>query len=117
MFDFEKLEVYKLVREQYNKVIDFLKSDTVIKEKVKERWSNAMLQGLLNLVQASGRINSAEKKNFITISRGYIFECAALLDILKSTGNISEEIYNDFYECYERISKMLLGMYKSFCKV
>jgi len=114
MFDFEKLEVYQLMKEQHNKVMLLLRQDDHMDRQVHDHWKNAMLLAVMNLVQASARVNSNEKRDLITISRGYIFECSSLLDLVNSTNGIGSVTYQDLYENYERISKMLLGMYKSF---
>jgi four helix bundle protein len=114
MFDFEKLEVYQLMKEQHNKVMLMLRQNDQMDRQVHDHWKNAMLLAVMNLVQASARVNSNEKRDLITISRGYIFECSSLLDLVKSTNGISAVMYQEVYDNYERISKMLLGMYKSF---
>jgi four helix bundle protein len=114
MFDFEKLEVYQLMKDQHNKVMLMLRQDDQMDRQIHDHWKNSMLLAVLNLVQASARVNSIEKKDLITVSRGYIFECSSLLDLVKSTNGISAVTYRELYDNYERISKMLLGMYKSF---
>ncbi len=114
MFDFEKLEVYQLMKDQHNKVMLMLRQEDQMDRQIHNHWKNVMLLAVMNLVQASARVNSIEKKDLITISRGYIFECASLLDLVKSTNGINPVTYQELYDNYERISKMLLGMYKSF---
>jgi len=114
MFDFEKLEVYQIVKDQYIKVIDLLRQNETIDKQLHDHLKNAMLFSVLNLVQSSGRIVNSEKKELIAISRGFIFECSAIIDLLKTSGIISGSEYQDLYENFERISKMLFGMYKSY---
>jgi four helix bundle protein len=69
---------------------------------------------LLQLVQASGRVSTSEKKTLLTAARGFVFECSAILDLLKTSGDIDSEKYEELYNNYERISKMLLGMLRSY---
>jgi four helix bundle protein len=114
MFDFEKLEVYQLMKEQHNKVMLLLGQDEAMDRQIHNHWKNAMMLAVMNLVQASARVNSTEKRDLITVSRGYIFECTALLDLVKSINGIQPADYQALYDNFERISKMLLGMYKSF---
>ena len=114
MFDFEKLEVYQLMKDQHNKVMLMLRQDDSMDRQIHDHWKNSMLLAVMNLVQASARVNSNEKRDLITISRGYIFECSSLLDLVKSINGIDSAAYQELYDNYERISKMLLGMYKSF---
>ena len=114
MFDFEKLEVYQLMKEQHNRVMLMLSQEDKMDRQIHDHWKNSMLLAVMNLVQASARVNNTEKKDLITISRGYIFECSSLLDLIKSNNGLSDSVYKELYDNYERISKMLLGMYKSF---
>ncbi|HNX45032.1 MAG TPA: four helix bundle protein [Bacteroidales bacterium] len=114
MFDFEKLEVYQLVKEQTSLVFSQLNEISGIEDTVLSTWKNSGLQIMLHLVQASGRVGTSEKKTLLTSARGYVFECAAILDLVKTSGLIEPDKYEELYNNYERISKMLLGMYKSY---
>ena len=116
MFDFEKLDVYQVVKEQNNKVIMFLISNNEIDALLKDYWKKSSLSSVLNLAEGTGRKNTDEKKDFLTSSRGNIFESATILQIIKDLGWIDEMTYQDFYDGYEKASKMLLGMYRSYSK-
>lgn len=116
MFDFEKLDVYQVVREQNVKVIQYLKSTEIIDELLKDQWKKSSLSSVLNLAEGTGRKNTDEKKDFLTAARGNIFESAAILQTLKDLGTVDEITYLDFYDGYEKASKMLLGMYRSYSK-
>jgi four helix bundle protein len=114
MFDFEKLEVYQLVKEQTNLVFKQIAKTEGLDSLIRDSWKNASLQVLLQLVQASGRVSTSEKKNLLTAARGYVFECSAILDLLKASGEVDAEKFEELYNNYERISKMLLGMFRSY---
>jgi len=114
MFDFEKLDVYQVVKEQNNKVIMFLNSNQEIDSLLKDYWKKSSLSSVLNLTEGTGRKNTDEKKNFFMASRGKIFESTTILQIVKDLGWINEATYQDFYDGYEKSSKMLLGMYRSY---
>ncbi len=112
MFDFEKLEVYKLASAQNNRTIKFLassKTDLYLKE----QWKRASLSMVLNLAKGIGRVTSADKKHFCTMLRGSVYECAALLNVVKELDLLNEEEYKQMYDNYEQISKMLLGLYRN----
>jgi four helix bundle protein len=115
MFDFEKLDVYQIVKDLNVKVLFFLKSST-IDSYLYEQWKRATLSALLNLAEGTGRMVDADKRHFLTIARGSVFESVAILDLLKSMNAIPENVYQEFYSGYEQISKMLLGMYRSYSK-
>ena len=114
MFDFEKLEVYQLVKEQTNLVFKQIAKTEGLDSLIRDSWKNASLQVLLQLVQASGRVSTSEKKSLLTAARGYVFECSAILDLLKASGEVDAEKFEELYNNYERISKMLLGMFRSY---
>lgn len=114
MFDFEKLDVYQVVKEQNNKVLLFLSENHGIDELLVKNWKEASLGIVLNLAQGTGRKNPNEKKQFLTLARGFVFESAAILQIVKDFDQIEETRYFELYEGYEKASKMLLGMFRSY---
>lgn len=114
MFDFEKLDVYQVVKEQHNKVMSFLNESHGVDELLVKNWKEAGLGVVLNLAQGTGRKNPNEKKQFLTLARGFVFECAAILQIVKDFNQIDEMQYQEFYDGYEKASKMLLGMFRSY---
>lgn len=114
MFDFEKLDVYELVNEINIQVIELFSSSELSSTEPGQILKDSTLLMLINLAQATGRISKDEKIEFITESRGCIFEAVAMLNLLKKTGMITEQQHSNLYEQFERASKMLLGMYKSY---
>jgi hypothetical protein len=114
MFDFEKLEVYQLVKEQTSRIFNFAleieDADPILIDQLK----NSMLQGLTSLVHASGRISNIEKQALLADSRCSVFVSATILDLLHYSGNVSKEKYQELYDNFEKISKMLLGMFRSY---
>ena len=59
-------------------------------------------------------MTNSDKKELLTISRGSIFQCVAILQQVFDLSLISAEKYEELYEKYEQASKMLLGMYRSY---
>jgi four helix bundle protein len=116
MFDFEKLDVYQITKEQNVKVLTFLNGASGIDQYLLDQWKRASLSSLLNLAEGTGRMTDSDKRHFLIISRGGIFEAVAILDLLRSMNAIAENVYKEFYANYEQISKMLLGMYRSYAK-
>jgi S23 ribosomal protein. len=114
MFDFEKLEVYQVIKNHNIKVQNYILTKPDIDEEILARWKKASLEILLNLAEATGRMSDIEKREYLILSRGCVFESVAIIDLLKGMGQISEDIYNDFFGGYEQASKMLLGMYRSY---
>ena len=116
MFDFEKLDVYQLTKDQNVKVLTYLKGAAGMDQYLLEQWKRASLSSLLNLAEGTGRMTDSDKRHFLTIARGSIFEAVAILDLLRSMNVVPENVYLEFYANYEQISKMLLGMYRSYAK-
>ncbi|MHC1707367.1 MAG: four helix bundle protein [Bacteroidales bacterium] len=114
MFDFERLELYQIVKNQTIKVLSFLQQNKSLDPYIIDQWKRSNLSIYLNLIEGTGRMSEADKKHFLTISRGSVYESVAILNLLKDLKNIDENDYNDMYNRYESISKMLLAMYRSY---
>jgi len=55
----------------------------------------------------------ADKKNFYIIARGSVFECVAIIDILRQKGIINETLHSNHYKILEELSKMTSGLINS----
>lgn len=113
MFDFERLDLYSVMRNQNMKVLLLLNSHATLDVYIREQWRRASVGSVLNLAEGVGRIVEEEKRQFITLARGNIFECTALLQMAYDLKFVEMEKYEELYANYEQISKMLLGMYRS----
>ncbi len=113
MFDFERLELYQVIRNQNKSVLKFIFAHNTLDAYIKDQWKRSSISSVLNLTEGAGRITDADKKHFFTMARGSVYECAALLQLVKDLEAIDDKTYQDFYNAYEQISKMLLGMYRS----
>jgi len=113
MFDFEKLDLYQELKKLNLMVYQTLREDMGIDPYIVDQWKRASMSSVLNLTEGTGRMTSADKKHYYTNARGSIFECVAILDLVHRLGHIDETLYNVFYAGYEKVSKMLLGMYRS----
>jgi four helix bundle protein len=113
VFDFEKLEVYQVVKSQNTKALIEISQSTLIDSDIKDLWKKASLSIIINLAEGTGRMSVQDKKHYYTMARGSVFECAAILDILHEMKMVKEEFYQELYAGYEQCSKMLLAMYRS----
>jgi four helix bundle protein len=114
MFDFEKLDVYQVVKNYSSKVLRFIFSHPGIDSYMQEQWKRSTMNIILNLAEGTGRMVNTEKKQFLTEARGNVFESVAILELVKELGFIEEGTFKEFYDGYEQISKMLLGMIRSY---
>lgn len=112
MFDFEKLDVYQEIKSLNTKVIAFIFSE-VKDDYIHNQWKKATMGIMLNLAEGTGRISSSEKKHFYILSRSSVFESVAIMDVLQGQNQIEKSKYDEFYASYEKLSKMLLGLYRN----
>ena len=109
MFDFEGLKVYQKSKEVNRKVVRFL-DDRKVDKIAMNQLKRASLSIMLNIAEGSGRRTNKEKRNFFVISRGSVFECVAIFDFLKDCEVLSSNEFDDFYNVFEQISRMLYAM-------
>jgi four helix bundle protein len=114
MFDFEKLDVYQVVKANNSKILKFIFSHSTMDPYLKDQWKQLSLSIILNLTEGTGRMSNTDKKHFLTIARGSVFESVAILETVKDLEYLDEALFKEFYDGYEQISKMLLGMIRSY---
>jgi four helix bundle protein len=116
MFDFEKLDVFQVAHQQNIKIINFLKNNSTIDEVILERWKDASMNIVTNISESAGRINMNDKKEFLIAARSSVFECVTFMMTCKELHELEVSSFDEFYAIYEQLSKMLLGMYRSYNK-
>ncbi|RYZ49846.1 MAG: four helix bundle protein [Proteobacteria bacterium] len=84
-----------------------------LKRTILDQLGRASLSIPLNIAEGNGRWHDAEKKQYFRIARGSIFECVAIIQVLKSIGEIPEPRFSECYSCLEQLSKMMAGLIKS----
>ncbi|HEX8546351.1 MAG TPA: four helix bundle protein [Cytophagaceae bacterium] len=109
MFDFEKLDVYSKAK-IFNIEIYRLLLKAKLDAAARNQLRRASLSIALNIAEGSGRNSKPDKRNFMVIARGSVFECVAILDILKDEQTIIVEDFKHFYLLAEELSKMLYAM-------
>ena len=113
MFDFEKLEVYQIAKTLVMDSLKIIYSNEKLDPYIKDQWKKACMDILLNLADGTSRMTSTDKKHYITIARSSVFECVVILQVLGELGSLPLAQAQDLYDRYEKVSKMLLGMYRS----
>src|ERR1700709_1657328 len=114
MFDFEKLEVYQVTKLQNIDLLKWLVEHKDLDKDIAEPWKAGSLGTVLNLAESTARMTHPDKKHYLTIARGNINTCVALLEVAKEFGWVDSEDAERFYAKYEQMSKMMLGMIRSF---
>ncbi len=112
-FPFEKLVVYQRsvawVRDA------FLLRSTVrsVYPPLDDQLCRAAISIPLNIAEGNGRWQKADRQRFFGIALGSIYECVAVLQILKSTSALGKEAYELRYEALEHLARMLQRLISS----
>lgn len=112
MFDFQNLEVYKKAKTFH------LGCKNLILERNFDNYVNnqvgrASFSIALNIAEGSGKFSKADRRNFYVISRASLFECIAVLDILKDSDNITEDEFLGFAKQGDELSRILFAMIRN----
>ncbi|MBU2472715.1 four helix bundle protein [Patescibacteria group bacterium] len=113
MFDFENLDVYKKAKELNRKVLSFLRENKQIDSYIHNQLKRASISIVINIAEGSGKFSKPDKRNFYIISRGSVYECVSLFELIFDENQINKEEFSDFYQKFETLSKMLLGLINS----
>ncbi|MDP2676268.1 MAG: four helix bundle protein [bacterium] len=113
MFDFEKLTVYSKAKVLNREIILFLRYEKRIDSYIRDQLKRASISSVINIAEGSGKFSKPDKKRFYIIARGSVYECVSLLELIYDDRLIDEKRFRYFYEKYEEISKMLLGLINS----
>jgi four helix bundle protein len=113
MFDFENLEVHKKMRVLNHEILKFLRENKNIDYFLQDQLKRASISMVINVAEGSGKSSKPDKRNFYTIARGSVYECVALLGIIQEEYGIKAEVFDNFYQKFETISKMLSGLINS----
>lgn len=112
MFDFEKLEVYKKAKLFNAEIRSFILSNR-LDPTTKDQLRRASFSVVLNLAEGSGRFSKPDRRNFFVISRSSVFECVAILDILKDEDTIAMPLFQSFHQKADELSRILYAMIKN----
>lgn len=110
MFGFEKLLVYQKAREFNLEIRKKVLSNEKLDRVSRDQLRRAAMSIMLNIGEGTSRFSNADERNFYLISRGSVFECVSILDLLGAEKTISADQQKYFYSNAEEISKMLFKM-------
>jgi len=109
MFDFQKLDVYQKAKE-FCILITKATSSGTFDRTTNDQLRRASFSIMLNIAESSSRFSSRDRRHFIVIARGSAFECAAIMEYLFDSGEITSDDYNSYFKRLEEISKMLFAV-------
>ena len=67
----------------------------------------------LNIAEGSGKFSKADRKNYFTTSRASLFECVAIIDILKDAEKLTEFELEKMLKDADELSRILYAMIKN----
>ena len=115
MFDFCKLEVYQKAKSfciLTTKLLASKKFDRTTNDQLRR----ASFSIMLNIAEGSSRFSNKDRKNFMVVARGSVFECAAILEYLNETTEIKKEEFESYINNLEEISRMLFSLIRHLDK-
>lgn len=112
MFDFQKLEVYKKAK-AFHVACKRIILESNLDRYVNDQLGRASFSIPLNIAEGSGKFSKADRKNFFTTARASVFECVAVLDMLKDEGKISEFELEKLMKDADELSRILYAMIKN----
>jgi four helix bundle protein len=112
MFDFQKLDVYQKAKYFHlscKRIILNNKLDNYIRDQL----GRASFSILLNIAEGSGKFSKPDRRNYFVTSRGSVFECVAILDILSEQGIVEDGELKKLMMHADELSRILFAMIKN----
>ena len=89
--DHENLDVYRLALEFLRLALRIIGSLPRGEGELRAQFKTAAMSVPLNIAEGAGKPSAADRARFHGIARGCAMECAALLDVCRVAGFVSEE--------------------------
>lgn len=117
-FSFENLTVYQRslkLLEDIESLVSILKGKASFS--LLDQLSRAALSVPLNIAEGSGRWHKKEKKQFLRVAKGSVFEMVPILQVVRNRSLLTEADYRQRYDDLESLAKMITGLEKSVDKL
>ena len=111
-FEFQNLTVYKkakIFHQDAKKLIAVKKLSSYEKDQL----SRASFSVVLNIAEGSGRFTKKDRRGSFVIARSSVFECVAILDVLKDENIFSVEEFEVLANQADELSRILYTMIKN----
>lgn len=114
LFDFEKLEVYKLALEFLSKIFKVYKNlPKDLRYSLGNNWIQAGVSISNNLAEGSGKKSKKHKASYYNISLDSTRECISMNNVLLKEKLIDKETYTQIRLEGRRITGMIIGLINS----
>jgi four helix bundle protein len=111
-FEFQNLTVYKKAKD-FHKQAKAVVAQKNLKSYEKDQLSRASFSVVLNIDEGSGRFSKKDRRNFFVITRSSVFECVAIMDVLKDNHVISHEELEKMETMADELSRIFYAMIKN----
>ena len=111
-FEFQNLSVYKKAK-IFHQSTKSIVNEKSLKNYEKDQLSRTSFSIVLNIAEGSGRFSKSDRRNFFVITRSSVFECVAILDVLKDNNIISQEEFESLENQADELSRILYAMIKN----
>ncbi len=112
VFDFRKLEVYQKAKSFHLQCLVVMRENE-LERFVNDQLGRASFSVELNIAEGSGKFSKADRRNFFVISRASLFECIAVLDILRDRDIIESSNFDVMVDAADELSRMLFAMIRN----
>ncbi len=113
-FDHERLDVYHLSIDYVARSFTASQSLNGLHRHARDQWLRAAQSIPLNIAEGNGKRSRKDRARFLDIARGSAFECAAIQDVLVTTGGIKVQDDAAMKAMLQRIVAMLTRMAMKF---
>lgn len=108
-FEFQNWPVYRRAIEFSKSANDLCLSLPDGMRDLKSQLRRASSSVPLNIAEGSSRFSRNDKLSFLRISRGSVFECAAILDLVREIELIEGDKHEAMMKALQELGKMLSG--------
>lgn len=81
-----------------------------------DQFKRASQSIVLNIAEGSSRTSIKDKVNFARVSKGSVFECAAIVDLALESELLDRQKHAEFQDALANIGRMLSGIIRHFEK-
>jgi four helix bundle protein len=91
VLDIDRLDVYR-VAVQFAAIVSRL---CITPAALRDQIDRASASIVLTLAEGVGRVSGPDRAHFFAMARGSALECAAVLDLLRARGSLSESAHGE----------------------
>lgn len=103
----EKMDVYRVALEFARRVLELVEPLPRLHKGLIDQLTRASQSVVLNIAEGAGRYRPLDKRKFYLAAMGSAHECAAVIDLLRASGQLDEKTCSVEKERAARVVEML----------